>query len=54
MAQIAALVYPALVLISLLTTTSLTFSLAPVCIGALFGTAILGLADHWGWGGDAV
>jgi Ca2+:H+ antiporter len=40
-AQIAALVYPALVLISLLTASSLTFSLAPVYIGALFGTAVL-------------
>jgi Ca2+:H+ antiporter len=40
-AQVAALVYPALVLISLVTTTSLTFSLAPVYIGALFGTAVL-------------
>ena len=40
-AQIAALVYPALVLVSLLTASSLTFSLAPVYIGALFGTAVL-------------
>ncbi len=40
-AQIAALVYPALVLISLVTASSLTFSLAPVYIGALFGTAVL-------------
>ena len=33
--------YPLLVLVSLLTATSLTFTLAPVYIGALFGTAIL-------------
>ncbi len=39
--QVAALIYPALVLISLLTASSLTFSLAPVYIGALFGTAVL-------------
>jgi Ca2+:H+ antiporter len=40
-AQIAAFLYPLLVLVSLLTATSLTFSIAPVYIGALFGTAIL-------------
>ena len=40
-AQIAALVYPGLVLVSLLTASSLTFSIAPVYIGALFGTAVL-------------
>ena len=40
-AQIAAFLYPLLVLVSLLTATSLTFSLAPVYIGALFGTALL-------------
>jgi Ca2+:H+ antiporter len=40
-AQIAAFLYPALVLVSLLTASSLTFALAPVYIGALFGTAIL-------------
>jgi Ca2+:H+ antiporter len=40
-AQIAAFVYPALVLISLVTARSLTFSMAPVYIGALFGTAII-------------
>jgi Ca2+:H+ antiporter len=40
-AQIAAFLYPALVLVSLLTSSSLTFALAPVYIGALFGTAIL-------------
>jgi Ca2+:H+ antiporter len=39
-AQIAAFLYPLLVLVSLLTATRLTFSLAPVYIGALFGTAI--------------
>src|SRR5207245_5336424 len=40
-AQIAAFLYPLLVLVSLLTATTLTFSLAPIYIGALFGTAIL-------------
>jgi Ca2+:H+ antiporter len=40
-AQIAAFLYPVLVLVSLLTVTTLTFSLAPVYIGALFGTAVL-------------
>jgi Ca2+:H+ antiporter len=40
-AQIAAFLYPALVLVSLLTASTLTFALAPVYIGALFGTAIL-------------
>jgi Ca2+:H+ antiporter len=39
-AQIAAFLFPALVLVSLLFTTSLTFALAPVYIGALFLTAI--------------
>lgn len=39
-AQVAAFLFPALVLISLLTSTSLTFALAPVYIGALFGTAV--------------
>jgi Ca2+:H+ antiporter len=39
-AQIAAFLFPALVLTSLLFTTHLTFSLAPVYIGALFLTAI--------------
>ena len=39
-AQIAAFLFPALVLISLLFTTHLTFALAPVYIGALFLTAI--------------
>jgi Ca2+:H+ antiporter len=40
-AQIAAFLYPLLVLVSLLTTTTLTFALAPVYIGALFGTALI-------------
>jgi Ca2+:H+ antiporter len=40
-AQIAAFLYPLLVLVSLLTATRLTFSLAPVYIGALFGTAVI-------------
>ena len=40
-AQIAALLYPLLVLVSLLTATTLTFSLAPVYIGALIGTAVI-------------
>jgi Ca2+:H+ antiporter len=40
-AQIAAFLYPALVLVSLLTTTTLTFSLSPVYAGALFGTAVI-------------
>ncbi len=40
-AQIAAFLYPLLVLVSLLTATTLTFSLAPVFIGALLGTAII-------------
>ncbi len=40
-AQIAAFLYPVLVLVSLLTATTLTFSLAPVYIGALLGTSVL-------------
>jgi Ca2+:H+ antiporter len=40
-AQIAAFLYPLLVLVSLLTATHLTFALAPVYIGALLGTAVL-------------
>ena len=40
-AQIAAFLYPLLVLVSLLTATTLTFALAPVYIGALIGTAII-------------
>ncbi len=53
-AQIAAFLYPLLVLVSLLTATTLTFSLAPVYIGALIGTAMTHLAGHGGWGGHAV
>ena len=40
-AQIAAFLYPVLVLVSLLTATALTFAIAPVYIGALFGTAVI-------------
>jgi Ca2+:H+ antiporter len=40
-AQIAAFLYPALVLVSLLTATTLTFALAPVYAGALLGTAVI-------------
>jgi Ca2+:H+ antiporter len=40
-AQIAAFLYPLLVIVSLLTSTRLTFALAPVYIGALFGTAVI-------------
>jgi Ca2+:H+ antiporter len=40
-AQIAAFLYPAMVIFSLLLATRLTFSLAPVYIGALAGTAII-------------
>jgi Ca2+:H+ antiporter len=40
-AQIAAFLFPALVLTSLLFSTHLTFALAPVYIGALFLTAIV-------------
>jgi Ca2+:H+ antiporter len=39
-AQIAAFLFPALVLVSLLFATHLTFALAPVYIGALFLTAL--------------
>ena len=39
--QIAAFLYPLLVLVSLLTATRLTFMLAPVYIGALIGTAVI-------------
>jgi Ca2+:H+ antiporter len=39
--QIAAFLYPLLVIVSLLTATTLTFSLAPVYAGALFGTAVI-------------
>ena len=40
-AQIAAFLYPLLVIVSLLTATTLTFALAPVYAGALFGTAVI-------------
>ena len=40
-AQIAAFLYPLMVLVSLATATHLTFALAPVWAGALVGTAIL-------------
>jgi Ca2+:H+ antiporter len=40
-AQVAAFLYPLLVLVSLLTATTLTFALTPVFIGALFGTALI-------------
>jgi Ca2+:H+ antiporter len=40
-AQIAAFLYPLLVIVSLLTATSLSFSLGPVYTGALLGTAII-------------
>ncbi len=40
-AQIAAFLYPLLVLVSLLTATTLTFAIQPVYIGALFGTAVI-------------
>jgi Ca2+:H+ antiporter len=41
MSQIAAFLYPLLVLVSLLTATRLTFTLAPIYIGALIGTAVI-------------
>jgi Ca2+:H+ antiporter len=40
-AQIAAFLYPVLVLVSLLTATTLTFALTPVYTGALLGTAVI-------------
>ena len=40
-AQIAAFLYPLLVLVSLLTASHLTFAMQPVWAGALIGTAIL-------------
>jgi Ca2+:H+ antiporter len=40
-AQIAALMFPLLVLVSLLTPTTLTFAMAPVYAGALVGTALI-------------
>jgi Ca2+:H+ antiporter len=41
MSQIAAFLFPLLVLVSLLTATRLTFDLAPIYIGALIGTAVI-------------
>jgi Ca2+:H+ antiporter len=40
-AQVAAFLFPLLVLVSLLTTTTLTFALGPVFTGALLGTAVI-------------
>jgi Ca2+:H+ antiporter len=40
-AQVAAFLYPLLVLVSLLTATHLSFQLAPVYVGAVLGTAII-------------
>jgi len=40
-AQIAAFLFPLLVLVSLLTATTLTFALAPVYTGALLGTSVI-------------
>jgi Ca2+:H+ antiporter len=40
-AQVAAFLFPLLVLVSLLTATTLTFALAPVFTGALLGTAVI-------------
>ncbi len=40
-AQIAAFMFPLLILVSLLTATTLTFALAPVYTGALIGTAVI-------------
>jgi len=40
-AQVASFLFPLLVLVSLLTSTTLTFGLAPVYTGALFGTAVI-------------
>ncbi len=39
--QVAAFLFPVLVLVSLLTPTPLTFALAPVFTGALLGTAVI-------------
>ncbi len=39
--QIAAFLFPVLVLVSLLTATTLTFSFSPLYVGALFGTAVI-------------
>ena len=53
-AQIAAFLYPLLVLVSLLTATTLTFALPPVYTGALLGTVGDRVADHRRRRGDAV
>jgi Ca2+:H+ antiporter len=39
--QIAAFLFPLLVLVSLLTATTLTFSFSAIYVGALFGTAVI-------------
>ena len=53
-AQIAAFLYPLLVLVSLLTATTLTFALAPVYTGALLGHRGHRVADHGRRRGHAV
>ena len=40
-AQIASFLFPLLVVVSLLTATTLTYSFSPVYVGALFGTAVI-------------
>ncbi len=40
-AQVAAFLFPLLILVSLFTATTLTFALAPVFTGALLGTAVI-------------
>jgi Ca2+:H+ antiporter len=40
-AQIAAFLFPLLVLVSLLTATTLTYSFSPVYVGALFGASVI-------------
>ena len=53
-AQIAAFLFPALVLVSLFFATPLTFALAPVYIAALLLTGARALADHGRRRGDEV
>ena len=53
-AQITAFLFPALVLVSLLFATHLTFELAPVYIGALLADRARALADHRRRRGDEV
>ena len=53
-AQIAAFLYPALVLVSLLFATRLTFGLSGVYIGALLLTGARAPPDHGRRGGDPV